>query len=163
MINSISSCGTRAANIASLRQNRSAKGANAEVTTSAAASPAHHRSHIPPGLARAAERIASNSFKRSDTNVSGTVTKEELSAIHSRHAKAIISSDLFGAGTSAPEGTADTPTQGGLTEAQLKDALTKFFYAKVGVTYPPATTPAPQQTDPTPDESTSSGGVQAMA
>src|SRR6185369_11694236 len=103
MINSISSCGAHASDIAALRQNRAAKAPNSEGTTSAS-SPPHHNGHTPPGLARAAERIASKIFERADADRSGTVTQEELSTVHSRHAKTLLSGDLFGASTPASEG-----------------------------------------------------------
>jgi hypothetical protein len=166
MISHIASTYGQAANIAALRQNRvqkteSAQDATVEtVSKQKAAHPAHPHGHIPPGLARAAEKIASKIFARADADDNGLVTRQELSAVHSRHARTLASSDLFQttttqtpseaatATTDTPtdtttESTTETPTQVGITEAQLKEALTKFFYAKVGATYTPPTTEQP--------------------
>ena len=90
MINSIASTGVHAADIAALSQNRAKKAEPAQDTTVETAQapkpahPAHPKGHIPPGLARAAENIASKIFSRADADASGTVTQEELSAVHSR-------------------------------------------------------------------------------
>jgi hypothetical protein len=161
MINNISSCGGHATDIASLRQNRTTKTQDA---TNTGKTGGDHRNNpqIPPGLGRAAERIASKMFARADADGSGTVTQEELSAVHSRQARALASSDLFQSSTT-PEGAADTTTQAGVTEAQLKDALTTFFYAKVGATYTPSITPSTVQPDVASDKSASGSVLQAMA
>lgn len=185
MINSIASNGSRAADIAALWQNRAKKAEPAQDTTvetgktSNPAHPAHPQGHIPPGLARAAENIAAKIFSRADTDASGTVTQEELSAVHSRHARTLASSDLFqgltevatsptvevpaGATeaatdttndavtdtvTDATEAPTDVPAQTGVTEAQLKAALAKFFYAKVGITWTPPAPPAVEEPEP---------------
>jgi hypothetical protein len=177
MINNIRSTGVHAANIAASGQHRAKKAEPAQDTTVETgktpkpAHPAHPKGHIPPGLARAAENIASKIFSRADADASGTVTQEELSAVHSRHARTLASSDLFqglaevaasttveisadptgatsdSATDAASDAVADpkeiptnAPTQAGVTEAQLKAALAKFFYAKIGITWTP---PAP--------------------
>lgn len=185
MINNITSTRVHAADIAALGQNRAKKAEPAQDTTVETgktpkpAHPAHPKGHIPPGLARAAENIASKIFSRADADASGTVTQEELSAVHSRHARALASSDLFQGPTEVATSTAveipadsaevttdtatdaandavtdptelptNAPTQAGVTEAQLKAALAKFFYAKVGITWTP---PAPAAVeDPVP-------------
>lgn len=189
MINSIVSSGVHAADVAALRQNRAKKTEPGQDTTvqtgktEKSAHPAHPHGHVPPGLARAAERIASKIFSRADADASGTITQQELSAVHSRHARVLASSDLFktttqttsneppvsqsppdtsntittetGIDTSdtetnpAFETTTETPPQPGITEAQLKEALTKFFYAKVGVTYASPAPPSTGQPEPT--------------
>ena len=56
----------------------------------------------------------------------------------------------------------DTALEGyrtGITEAQLKEALTKFFYAKVGVTYTPPVPPSTEQSAPTPPQETTTPTV----
>jgi hypothetical protein len=192
MINNIASSGVHAADLATLRPNRAKKtepAQNAAVETGKTqkpAHPAHPHGHIPPGLARAAERIASKIFARADADANGTVTQQELSALHSKHARTLASSDLFQTTTPqttstetptdattepapvttiettaettgatsepatdpATETATETPTQIGVTEAQLKEALTKFFYAKVGVTYTTPTSPVASVTEP---------------
>jgi hypothetical protein len=56
------------------------------------------------------------------------------------------------------ETTTETSTQVGITEAQLKEALTKFFYAKVGVTYtPPTESTSELVEEPAPTTSTEIG------
>lgn len=186
MSNTIASTRDRAADIAALRESRAKK---TEPVTDAAvetgesqksAHPAQPNGHVPPGLARAAEKIASKIFARADADASGTVTLQELSAVHSMHARTIASSDLFqitpvetpiavtpaatteiaadptaGAADTATDATdvtaetaPETPIQAGVTEAQLKEALTKFFYAKVGVTYATAAQPTVKPTEP---------------
>ena len=68
MITNIASTGVHAADIATLRQNRARKTEPAQDTTvetgttQKPAHPAHPHGHIPPGLARAAEKIASKIF-----------------------------------------------------------------------------------------------------
>jgi hypothetical protein len=172
MINNAASSGVHLANIAALRQNRAKKTEPSQdpavetAKTQRAAHPAHPHGHIPPGLARAAEKIASKIFARADADASGTVTQQELSAVHSRHARTLASSDLFkGTTTQTPTDSApattietegetteapiETPAQVGITETQLKEALTKFFHAKVGATYTPPPPPTTEQPDPT--------------
>jgi hypothetical protein len=176
MIDNVAASGVHAANLSALRQNRAKKTAPAPdaVETAKAqkpAHPAHPHGHIPPGLARAADKIASKIFSRADTDASGTVTQQELSAVHSKHARNLAASDLFqaaqppadsstetntttnvetGATSDTPaETTTETPAPAGVTEAQLKEALTKFFYAKVGITYAPPAPPATEAPDPT--------------
>ena len=173
MLNSIDSSGVHAANIQNLRQNRAKKTEAAPqentATTEKPAHPAHPHGKVPPGLARAAEKIAAKIFERADADSSGTVTQEELSAVHSKHAQTLAASDLF---KSTPletptdiestdsttttettteattETTTETPTETetpspvGVTADQLKEALTRYFYAKVGATYTPSTPPA---------------------
>ena len=214
MINHITSNGTRAADIVALGQNRAKKAEPAQDTTvetsktSKPAHPTHPKGHIPPGLARAAENIASKIFSRADADASGTVTQEELSAVHSKHARVLAASDLFQVSTEVPTSTpvetpadstetatdavvdatsdteidatetpTNTPTPAGVTEAQLKAALAKFFYAKIGITWtPPApsvveepVTPAPtsattpSEADPISDETNSDPTFTAVA
>jgi len=174
MINNIASSGVHTADIA-LRQNRAKKTEPAQDATVQAGKtrkshPTHPHGHVPSGLARAAEKIASKIFSRADADASGTVTQQELSAVHSRHAQTLASSDLFktttettnettpetgtettgamsDAATNPAETTTDTSAQHGVTEAQLKEALTKFFYAKVGITYAPPAPPSSEQPD----------------
>ena len=178
MINNIALSGVHTADIAALRQNRAKKTEPAQDTTvetgetQKPAHPAQPQGHIPPGLARAAEKIASKIFSRADVDGDGIVTQQELSAVHSIHARTLASSDLFQTATTetptdaatattseiaadptgatsdtatdtTTETTTETPTQVGITEVQLKEALTKFFYTKVGVAY---TSPAPPTT-----------------
>ena len=214
MINHITSNGVRAADIAALTQNRAKKAEPAQdtaveaVKTAKPAHPVHPKGHTPPGLARAAENIASKIFSRADADDSGTVTQEELSAVHSKHARVLASSDLFQAATEVAPSTpveipaestevatgsatdsagdkvtgstetpANAPIQAGVTEAQLKAALAKFFYAKVGVTWtppapatveePPSPEPAspamPVEADPISDETNSDPAFTAVA
>ena len=187
MINTIASTRDRAADIAALRENRAKKTEPAKDTTVETGEtpkpshPAHPHGHVPPGLQRAAENIASKIFARADADASGTVTLQELSAVHSIHARTLASSDLF---QTAPaetpvavvtattneiavdatavttdtatdatdvtvETTPETPVQVGITEAQLKEALTKSFYAKVGVTYASPAQPTIEPAEPT--------------
>jgi hypothetical protein len=183
MINHTTTIGVRAADIAALSQNRSKKAEPAPDTTvqtgqtSKPAHPSHPKGHIPPGLARAAESIASRIFSRADADASGTVTQEELSAVHSKHARILAVSDLFPAPTEAVTSSVDDfpdestatstdksgetennrvtdptvpsvgPTPAGVTEEQLQVALAKFFYAKVGSTWAPPAAPAVEATD----------------
>jgi hypothetical protein len=211
MINTVASTRVNAADIAALRENRAKKTEPAKDTTGntgetqKASHPAHPNGHVPPGLQRAAEKIASKIFERADANASGTVTLEELSSVHSVHARRLASSDLFQAATietppaiataatselagdptadatetatdATVETTPETPIQSGVTEAQFKEALTKSFYAKIGVTYAspppptiepaptaPSSTTAPSVVDSTPDESNSSQSFAALA
>ena len=196
MISNIRPNGGQAVDFAAVRQSRAKKTDAApenSVENAKADKPehrAHPHGHVPPGLARAAEKIASKIFSRADADGSGTVTQEELSAVHSKHARMLSSSDLFsktsteapgsettgtetnvgtetvdsttgvttdGSGEAGESGT-ETPTEVGVTQEQLKETLTKFFYAKVGVTYAPPAPPAPTTTEPTdsgaPSEST---------
>ena len=181
MIHQIASSGVHAADIGAFRKNRAKKTETAQdtvVETAKAQKPAHPvrpHGHIPPGLARASEKIASRIFARADADGNGTVTRNELSAVHSKHARTLASSDLFQAtvtekpaditaetalpgtasepptdettGTTA-ETTTQAPAEGGVTEAQLKEALTKFFYAKIGITYTPPSRPITEQPNP---------------
>jgi hypothetical protein len=214
MINNVTSNAVRAADIATLSQNRAKKTEPAQDTTvetsntSKPAHPVHPKGHIPPGLARAADNIASKIFSRADADASGTVTQEELSAVHSKHARVLASSDLFQASaevatnnpvevsadstgpatdaavdatsdtvTDSTETPPNTPIQTGVTEAQLKAALAKFFYAKVGVTWTPpapsvaevpvppapASAPTPSETEPISDETNSDPAFTAVA
>ena len=181
MISNIGSSGVHTTGITALRQNRAKKTEPAQGTTVETGKtqkpvhPAHPHGHIPPGLARAAEKIASKIFARADADANGIVTQQELSAVHSKHARTLASSDLFQTTTETPadaiaetatattetaatsetptgttaETTTETPTPVGITEAQLKEALTKFFYAKVGVIYRPPAPPLTEQPDPT--------------
>ena len=180
MIHNVASSGVHAADITALRQHRVKKTESVQDATIESGKtrkpsyPAHPHGHIPPGLARAAEKIASKIFARADADGNGTVTQQELSAVHSRHARTLASSDLFqtnstetptdattetavdttsatsdAATDTTPEATTETSTQVGITEAQLKEALTKFFYAKVGVIYTPPAPPTSEQSDPT--------------
>jgi hypothetical protein len=228
MITNIASTGVPPADIAALRQNRAKKTEPAQDTTvetgktQKPAHPAHPKGHIPPGLERAAENIAAKIFARADVDGSGSVTKEELSAIHSRHARTLAASDLFqsaadaatsapvetpadseaitdtgidtvtetdstatdttdavadsttdtaiGAATDTTEPTTQASTQIGLTEAQLKEALVKSFYAKVGVTWTrptPSAPPAPPEVEEpaptTPDNTTTTPVVDSIS
>jgi len=173
MINSIALNGFPSANIAAVRQNRPKQtdpAQDASPRTDKTQKPAHPpqpHGHIPPGLARAAEKIASKIFSRADANADGTVTQQELSALHSRHARALASSDLFQTTTAEKSSdnaspitnttsdaisgsTTETPTGTGVSESQLKEALTELFSARIGVTYTP---PQPSPSDPsTPTE-----------
>jgi hypothetical protein len=196
MINNIVSTGVHAVDIAALRQNRAKKTEPAQDTsvetakTQKPAHPAHPRGHIPPGLARAAENIASKIFARADADANGTVTLQELSAVHSKHARILASSDLFQTATvetpadaattttieaaadtagatsdtatsTITETTTETPGQVGVTEAQLKEALTKFFYAKVGAAYTSPAPPTTEQLAPTAPANTSTSSIVA--
>ena len=151
--------------------------ASVETTgTGKPAQAANRRGHVPPGLARAAENIAAKIFSRADADGNGMVTQEELGAVHSRHARMLAASDVFqaptelattsavetpsestdpvveGAGVEsvATQPATTAPTQPGVTEAQLKAALAKYFYAKVGVAWTPPAPPAAQPTSTTP-------------
>ncbi len=116
MINHTTSIGVRAADIAALSQNRSKKAEPAPDTTvetgptSKSAHPVHARGHTPPGLARAADNIASKIFSRADADASGTVTQQELSAVHSKHARILAASDLFSPPADAVTSSADDLT-----------------------------------------------------
>jgi hypothetical protein len=201
MITHITSTGVHTADVAALGQNRAKKAETAQNTTietgkmPKSAHPAHPKGHIPPGLARAAEKIASKIFSRADADASGTVTQEELSAVHSRHARTLASSDLFQRPTEvatstavempadSTEATTDTatgpanatvtdpteppanaPTQAGVTEAQLKAALAKFFYAKVGITWTPPAPPTAEETvSPAPANATTLSAADSIS
>jgi hypothetical protein len=134
-------------------------------------------------------------FARADADASGTVTQEELSALHSKHARVLAASELFQAATevapSAPvdasaestepatnatvdaanatlteatETPAVEPAPAGVTEAQLKAALAKFFYAKVGITWtPPAPSAVEEPVAPIPAIPTTPSEVEAVA
>jgi hypothetical protein len=188
MINHIASHRDHAADVAAMREMRSKKteSAHAAASETLEASttdrPAHPEGHVPPGLERAAENIASKIFARADADASGTVTLEELGVLHSRHARTLASSDLFQKATvespadvgtdttnetAASAGAGDTgtaadttteippgpPIEVGVTEAQLTDALTKSFYARVGVIYSSPTRPAAELTPEPPADS----------
>jgi hypothetical protein len=211
MINNVASTRLSAQDIADLRESRAKKTEPAKdtaVETGEAQKPSHPaqpHGHVPPGLQRAAEKIASKIFARADADASGTVTLQELSLVHSKHARTLAASELFQtttveaaadsataatietgtdatAGTTEPaaevpaETTPETPIQAGITEAQLKEALTKSFYAKVGVIYAapvqpaiepapnaPADTTTPTEADSVPDETASDQGFAAVA
>ena len=154
MINNIASCGVHAADIAAIRQNCSKKASATEETTTR-----EKPKHVPPGLARAAEKIAAKTFARADADGNGSVTQEELSAIHSKHAQTLAASELFQSTTTTTETASTesevapetTTTTSGISVEQFTEALKKYFYAKVGVTYE---TPAPPTTEqPAPDTS----------
>jgi hypothetical protein len=140
MINHVVSSGVRAADVAALRQNH-AKKTHAESSTDASAKKgrAHQHQHIPPGLARAAENIASKILKTTDADASGDISKEELSSVLSKRADRVNSDDLFTA--------FDTDTSGSISQTELQDALKKYFYSKVGVTYEPPAPPVPPATE----------------
>jgi hypothetical protein len=148
MINNIASCGVHAAEVAALRQNRSKKTAASEDTT---VPTAEKPKHVPPGLARAAEKIGAKMFARADADGNGSVTQEELSAVHSKHAQTLAASDLFQAtttetaSTETDENVEPTAAVTGVTSEQLTEALKKYLYAKVGVIYETPTPPATEQ------------------
>jgi hypothetical protein len=187
MINSIGSPRSHLAEFGALQNQRTKRAVPAEETTAEpvespkAAHPTHPQGHIPPGLARAAEKIASKVFARADADESGTVTLQELSALHSKHARTLASSELFRSSTAgtppnvvsvpplepeaditeAPSDTgAEVPVDSvptnspeiGLTEAQVKEALTQFFYAKVGITYRSPAEPSSEPVTPMPTD-----------
>ncbi len=192
MINNIAASGVHAADIAALRKARARKTESAQDTGKTQKPPhrAHPHGHIPPGFARAAEKIAAKIFARADADGNGTVTQQELSAVHSRHARSLASSDLFSeqttetpenssseptptatteSGTEAievteassetettAENSTETSTPAGVTESQLKEALTRFFYSKVGVIYTP---PSPTTAEPASTEAVSTPPV----
>jgi hypothetical protein len=153
MINNIASCGVHAADVAALRQNRAKKSPAAEETTLSG-----KPTHVPPGLAKAAEKIAAKTFERADADGNGSVTQEELSAVHSKHAQTLAASDLFQstttetASTEGEESPETTTTASGISAEQFTEALKKYFYAKVGVIYETRVAPATEQ--PVPDTST---------
>jgi len=164
MINSISSGGVHAADFQKSRETR----AKNESAVAEKSHPAHPHGKVPPGLARAAERISAKIFSRADADANGTVTEEELGAIHSKHARTLASSDLFQStpteppteteptdSTTTPEPATETETASasGITPDQLKEALTRYFYAKVGAVYTP---PAPAPPAPTETETSNS-------
>jgi hypothetical protein len=144
MINHIASCGSRSADIAALRQNRAKKtDATPEGSSDATVQKgkAHQHQHVPPGLARAAENIASNALKKIDADTSGDISKEELSSALSKRADRVKADELFTA--------FDTDTSGSISQTELQDALKKYFYSKVGVTYePPAPITPPATEEP---------------
>jgi hypothetical protein len=148
MINNIASCGVHAAEVTALRQNRSKKTAASEDTT---VPTAETPKHVPPGLARAAEKIGAKLFARADADGNGSVTQEELSAVHSKHAQTLAASDLFQSTTTetasadTAESAEPTATATGVTAEQLTEALKKNFYAKVGVIYETPTAPATEE------------------
>jgi hypothetical protein len=187
MIDRIGFKGVHAEPKAALRQQRAQETERAQESSAKTGKVPGHSAHsqgqVPPGLARAAEKIASKIFARADTDANGTVTREELSSVHSRHARILASSDLFEAPAAgiASDGTTDSTAEGAggktelaagsttettpapaasaVSEAQLKEALTKFFYAKVGVTYTPPPTSSQQPEASEPISTTAPGDV----